>query len=89
MSDTTRLGFIKRSAATAAGMTVVGAIVAEDADAKVARKSGPLVAYIKKPGSGEIVVMHGKEQIVVHDKKLAARIAHAGKSHAGHHHAGH
>jgi len=89
MSDSTRLDFIKRSAATAAGMTVVGAIVAEDADAKVARKSGPLVAYIKKPASGEIVVMHGSEQIVVRDKKLAARIAHAGQSHAKHAKAGH
>lgn len=78
MSDTTRLAFIKRSAATAAGMTVVGALAAEDADAKVARKSGPVVAYIKKPASGEIVVMQGKKQLVVHDKKLAARIAHAG-----------
>jgi hypothetical protein len=78
MSDTTRLAFIKRSAATAASMTVVGAIVAEDADAKVARQSGAVVAYIKKPASGEIVVMKGKKQVVVHDKKLAARIAHAG-----------
>lgn len=78
MSDTTRLAFLKRSAGAAAGMTVVGAIVAEDADAKVARKSGPLVAYIKKPANGEIVVMHGEKQIVVHNKKLAAQIARAG-----------
>ena len=79
MSDTTRLGFVKRSAATAAGMTVVGALVAEDADAKVARRSGPVVAYVHKPASGEIVVMHGKHQITLHDRKLAAQLAHAAR----------
>lgn len=78
MSDTTRLAFIKRSAAGAAGMTVIGAMVAEEADAKVAKKSGSIVAYIKKPANGEIILMHADKQIVVHDKKLAARIAHAG-----------
>jgi hypothetical protein len=77
MSDTTRLGFVKRSAATAAGMTVVGAIVAEEADAKVARRSGPVVAYIHKPASGEIVVMHGNHQVKMRDRKLAARLARA------------
>jgi hypothetical protein len=79
MSDTTRLGFVKRSAATAAGMTVVGALVAEDADAKVARRSGPVVAYIRKPGNGEIILMHGKHQVKVHDRKLAARLARAAR----------
>jgi hypothetical protein len=77
MSDTTRLGFVKRSAATAAGMTVVGALVAEDADAKVARRSGPVVAYIRRPASGEIIVMHGKHQVNLHDRKLAAQLARA------------
>jgi hypothetical protein len=77
MSDTTRLEFVKRSAATAAGMTVVGAIVAEDADAKVARRSGAVVAYIRKPANGEIIVMHGKHQVKVRDRKLAAQLARA------------
>lgn len=75
MSDTTRLGFVKHSAAAAAGMTVVGAIVAEEADAKVARRSGPVVAYIQKPGNGEIIVMHGKRQVKFRDRRLAAQIA--------------
>ena len=52
MSDTTRRGFVKNSAAAAAGMTVVGALVAEQADAKVAAKSGPVVAYIRDPPHG-------------------------------------
>jgi hypothetical protein len=77
MSDTTRLGFVKRSAAAAAGMTVVGGVVAEQADAKAARRSGPVVAYIHKPASGEIVVMHGKRQVKLRDRKLAAQLARA------------
>lgn len=77
MSDTTRLGFVKRSAAAAAGMTVVGSLVAEDADAKVTRRSGPVVAYVHKPSDGEIVVMHGKRQVKVRDRKLAAQLARA------------
>ena len=79
MSDTTRLGFVKRSAATAAGMTVVGALVAEDADAKAARRSGPVVAYIHKPANGEILVMHGEHQVKLRDRKLAARLARAAR----------
>lgn len=77
MSDTTRRAFVKRSAATAAGMTVVGALVAEEADAKTARQSGPVVAYIRKPATGEILVMHGRHQVKLHDRKLAARLASA------------
>ena len=77
MSDTTRRAFVKGSAATAAGMTVVGAMFAEEADAKAARNSGPVVAYIHKPSTGEIVVMHGKRQVKVRDRKVAARLARA------------
>ena len=79
MSDTTRLGFVKRSAATAAGMTAVGALFAEEADAKAARRSGPVVAYIRKPANGEIIVMHGKRQVKLHDRDLAARLARAAR----------
>jgi hypothetical protein len=79
MSDTTRLGFVKRSAATAAGMTVVGALVAEEADANAARRSGPVVAYIRKPAHAEILVMHGKHQVKLHDRKLAAQLASAAR----------
>jgi len=79
MSDVTRGAFIKRSATTAAGMTVVGAVFAEEADAKVARKSGPIVAYVSKPASGEVVVMHGKHQVKVRDRKLAAKLARAAR----------
>lgn len=79
MSDTTRLGFVKRSAATAVGLTVVGGLVAEEADAKAARRSGPVVAYIREPANGEILVMHGKHQVKLRDRKLAARLARAAR----------
>jgi len=77
MSDSTRHGFVKNSAATAAGMTVVGALVAEQADAKAAAKSGPVVAYIRDPRTGEISVMAGEREVKLHDRKIAARIARA------------
>jgi hypothetical protein len=60
-------------------MTVVGAIVAEEADAKAAHRSGPVVAYIHRPGNGEIVVMHGTHQVKLRDRKLAARLARAAR----------
>jgi hypothetical protein len=77
MSDSTRRGFVKNSAAAAAGMTVVGALVAEQADAKAAAKSGPVVAYIRDPRTGEISVMAGEREVKLHDRKIAARIARA------------
>jgi hypothetical protein len=79
MSDSTRRAFVKRSAATAAGMTVVGGLAAGEADAKAARRSGPVVAYIRKPANGEILVMHGKRQVKLRDRKLAARLARAAR----------
>ena len=79
MSDSTRRGFVKNSAAAAAGMTVVGALVAEQADAKAAAKSGPVVAYIRNPRTGEISVMAGEREVKLHDRKIAARIARAAK----------
>jgi hypothetical protein len=79
MSDSTRRGFVKSSAAAAAGVTVVGALLAEQVDAEAAGKSGPIVAYIRQPGTGEISVMAGERQVTLHDRKIAARIARAAK----------
>ena len=84
MSDTTRRGFVTSSAAAAASVTVVGALVAEEADAKVAARSGPVVAYIRNPKSGDITVMAGQRQVKLHDRKLAARLARTVHSRAAH-----
>ena len=79
MSDSTRRGFVKNSAAAAAGATVVGALLAEQADARAAAGSGPIVAYIREPRSGEISVMAGERQVKLVDRRIAARIARAAK----------
>ena len=79
MSDSTRRAFIQNSAAAAAGATVVGALVAEQADAKAAHRSGPIVAWISAPRSGEITVMAGEREVKIHDRKIAARLARAAK----------
>lgn len=79
MSGSTRRGFVKNSASAAAGMTVIGALVAEQADAKVAAKSGPVVAYVRDARTGEISVMAGEREVKVQDQNLAARIARAAR----------
>ena len=80
MDDLTRLGFVKSSAGAAASLTVVGALVASQAQADGHNVgSEPVVAYVKDPRSGEISVMSGDREVIVHDQKLAAQIARAGR----------
>jgi hypothetical protein len=80
MSDLTRRGFVKNSAGAAVGVTVIGALVAQqvEADGAVAG-SGPVVAYVRDPSRGEISVMTGGRETTVRDPKLAARIARAAR----------
>ena len=49
MSDLTRRGFVKGSAGAAAGVTVLSALLAEQADAHADPGSRPVVAYVKNP----------------------------------------
>jgi hypothetical protein len=80
MSDLTRRAFVKRSAATAAGMTVIGAIAAEAADAdSSAVGSEPVVAYVSDPRNGEISVMKGELEFKLRDRKLAKDIVRAAR----------
>jgi hypothetical protein len=58
-------------------MTVVGAMMAEEADAKAARKARPLVAYIHDAGNGEISINTEQRTVRLTDKKIAARLARA------------
>jgi hypothetical protein len=78
MSALTRRGFVTRSAGAAAGMTAIGALVAQQADAEAVAGSEPVVAYVSNPGKGEISVMTGDREVTVRDPKLAARIVRAG-----------
>lgn len=76
MSEITRLGFMKSSAATVAGFTVIGSLTADRAEAATAG-SEPVVAYLRNPGTGEITVMSGHREVTLRDKKLASRLAQA------------
>jgi len=79
MSESTRRGFVKTSAAAAAGMTVIGALAAEEAEAKRAAHSGPVVAYVRNARTGEIAVMAGQREVTVHNRKLATQITRAAR----------
>jgi hypothetical protein len=59
MSALTRRGFVKNSAGAAAGLTAIGALVAQQADAGAVAGSEPVVAYVSNPGKGEISRSHG------------------------------
>jgi hypothetical protein len=39
--------------------------------------SGPLVAYVTDMQGGEVTLMVGEREVVVHDRDLTARLAHA------------
>lgn len=76
MSDLTRRGFVKNSAAATAGITVLGALLSQQADADAdASGSRAVVAYIRDPAKGEISVLSGDREVHIQDRRLAARIA--------------
>jgi hypothetical protein len=56
-------------------MTVVGALLTEEAKARVAAHNGPVIAYIHNARTGEISVLASDREVHVRDRKLAARIA--------------
>jgi hypothetical protein len=74
----TRRGFVKSSAGAAASVTVIGALVAGQADAEGVA-SEPVVAYVSDPRRGEISVMVGEREVSVRDRKLAAQIVRASR----------
>jgi nitrous oxide reductase len=77
MSHLTRRGFVKSSAGAAAGMTAIGALVTQHADAEAVAGAEPVVAYVSDPGKGELSVMIGDREVTVRDRNLAARIVRA------------
>ncbi len=81
MSDLTRRGFVKNSAAATAGITVIGALLSDQADAHPGGVGGlaatPVVAYVRDPAKGDISVLSGDREVHIHDPRLAARIARA------------
>ena len=82
MSDLTRRGFVKNSAAATAGLTVLGALLTEQADAHPEQSgSKAVVAYVRDPRKGDISVLTGDREVHVRDRKLAAAIAKAASRH--------
>jgi hypothetical protein len=80
VSDLTRRNFVKNSAITAAGMTAIGGIAAEAAEAhNGAVGSEPVVAYVSDPRTGEISVMTGEREVKLRDRKLARDISRAAR----------
>ena len=79
MSGSTRRGFVKNSVAAAAGMTVIGALASESADAKASSDTGAVIAYVRNARTGEISLMSGEHARQIHDRELAARLARAAR----------
>jgi anaerobic selenocysteine-containing dehydrogenase len=80
MSDLTRRGFVKNSAAATAGMTVIGALLAGPADAhKGGDGSKAVLAYVRDARKGDIAILTGDREVHVHDRRLAEAIAHAAR----------
>jgi hypothetical protein len=75
VEELTRAGFVKSSAAAVIGASAIGAIASAAAEADEHPGNQPVVAYIKNPSKGEISVMSGEREVVLRDRRLAARLA--------------
>jgi hypothetical protein len=79
MPEPTRRGFLTIAGAGAAAVGFAG--VAPAAAAAPVRApagaSGPLVAYVTDMQRGELTLMVGEREVVIHDRDLTARLARA------------
>jgi hypothetical protein len=83
MSDSSRRGFLVLAGAGAAA--VGAATLAPGASAAVNKPEeggpvaadGPLVAYVSDISTGEVSVMMGEREVLVHDRALCASLARA------------
>ena len=89
MSEVSRRTFIKRSAAGVAGAAAVGALgagpasaatrLASHADADAVTTSDDAVVAYVRPGSREVRVMKGEQEVVHRDADLVRRLLRAAK----------
>jgi Spy/CpxP family protein refolding chaperone len=78
MNEPNRRGFLALAGAGAAAVGAVAVAPAAEASTSVpSHVKEPLVAYVRDAKSGEVAVMIGEREVVVHDRELAARIARA------------
>jgi hypothetical protein len=84
MNDSTRRGFlvmVGTGAATAAAAAVAPAALADDdhrqdEGTRVSSRE-PLVAHVTDPRQGDVALMVGEREVVVHDRDLVARLVDA------------
>jgi len=81
MTDSTRRGFLAMAGAGAAAVGVAALAPAADAStpssSKAVTVTGPVVAYIHDVSKGELSVMIGEREVIVHDHDLVNRLARA------------
>jgi hypothetical protein len=87
MADLTRRGFIKQTSAGAAALGALSAVPRlaiapisselPEADLPAAALPGPLVAHVRDVATGEIALLHGTKEIIIHDHALVAKLVKA------------
>jgi hypothetical protein len=81
MSDSSRRGFLILAGAAAAGAGVAAVAPSSSKAREQATRSvavdGPIVAYVSDLQRGEVSVMMGEREVVVHDRALCASLARA------------
>jgi hypothetical protein len=96
MSDTSRRGFLAIAGVGAAGVAVAGTVGASSlSSASSGGKSpstsvpstklpsdasGSLVAYVTDVRNGQLSVLVGDREVVIHDQEIVARLAQAAKT---------
>ncbi|WP_295696792.1 hypothetical protein [Lapillicoccus sp.] len=79
MNDASRRGFLALTGTGVAGAAAIA--VAQSASAAPARAAaettadGPMVAHVRNIHTGEVAVMIGEREVVVHDKALVSALA--------------
>ncbi len=85
MSDATRRTFLAAAGTSAAAAAAVAAAprasAAPPTTAVTESSSAPagqrLVAYVDDPRSGRVVLMHGEDEVTIHDADLVRRLTRA------------
>ena len=89
MAKLTRSGFIKK---TSAGAATIGALAAAPSltaahaasealapDHTSAALREPMLAHVRNAASGEIAILVGTREVIVHDRELVKRLAKAAR----------
>ncbi|MEP7017234.1 MAG: ubiquinol-cytochrome c reductase iron-sulfur subunit N-terminal domain-containing protein [Actinomycetota bacterium] len=79
MSDPSRRGFLiltgVGAAAVGAAAVAPAAFASGSQDAASSTAGDPLVAYVSNMNTGEVSVMMGEREVVIHDRALCASLA--------------